>query len=29
MILFADDWRKHPSAIIDLKTENKSAIRLA
>lgn len=29
MILFADDWKKHPSAIIDLKTENKSAIRLA
>ena len=29
MILFANDWKKHPSAIVDLKTRNKSAIRLA
>lgn len=29
MILFTEDWSKHPSAIIDLETSNKSFIRLA
>jgi hypothetical protein len=29
MILFAEDWYKHPRAIIDMKTSNDSFIRLA
>ena len=29
MILFYDDWRKYPGAIIDDQTSNESFIRLA
>lgn len=29
MILFSDDWRRYPTAIIDTSTKNKSFVRLA
>ena len=29
MILFRDDWRKYPTAIADMKTRNRSFVRLA
>jgi hypothetical protein len=29
MILFLEDWKKYPDAIIDYKTSNKSALELS